>query len=83
MLGDTCTAFCTAYPLLCQDPSNVTLRGNFAAPNGDYYTQVEWSQILQDKHERVSSNNVQTSSGQIWLQKGIRTTIYPAANVLS
>jgi hypothetical protein len=40
MLGDTCTAFCTAYPLLCQDPSNVTLRGNFAAPNGDYYTQV-------------------------------------------
>lgn len=39
MLGDTCTAFCTAYPLLCQDPSNVTLRGNFAAPNGDYYTQ--------------------------------------------
>ena len=41
MLGDTCDAFCTAYPLLCQDPSNVTLRGNFAAPNGDYYTQVE------------------------------------------
>lgn len=40
MLGDTCTAFCTAYPLLCEDPSNVTLRGNFAAPNGDYYTQV-------------------------------------------
>jgi hypothetical protein len=40
MLGSTCDAFCTAYPLLCQDPSNVTLRGNFAAPNGDYYTQV-------------------------------------------
>jgi hypothetical protein len=40
MLGDTCTAFCTAYPLLCQDPANVTLRGNFAAPNGDYFTQV-------------------------------------------
>lgn len=39
MLGSTCDAFCTAYPLLCRDPSNVTLRGNFAAPNGDYYTQ--------------------------------------------
>ncbi|KAJ5832315.1 hypothetical protein N7474_000626 [Penicillium riverlandense] len=39
MLGTTCDAFCTAYPLLCKDPSNVTLRGNFAAPNGDYYTQ--------------------------------------------
>lgn len=40
MLGSTCDAFCTAYPLLCKDPDNVTLRGNFAAPNGDYYTQV-------------------------------------------
>lgn len=40
MLGSTCDAFCTAYPLLCKDPSDVTLRGNFAAPNGDYYTQV-------------------------------------------
>ncbi|GFF79268.1 hypothetical protein IFM60648_05430 [Aspergillus lentulus] len=39
MLGSTCDAFCTAYPLLCKDPANVTLRGNFAAPNGDYYTQ--------------------------------------------
>ncbi|KAH2703784.1 hypothetical protein KXV24_003968, partial [Aspergillus fumigatus] len=39
MLGSTCDAFCTAYPLLCKDPDNVTLRGNFAAPNGDYYTQ--------------------------------------------
>ena len=41
MLGDSCTAFCTAYPTLCQDPaSGPTLRGNFAAPTGDYYTQV-------------------------------------------
>ncbi|KAF4161809.1 hypothetical protein CNMCM6936_002962 [Aspergillus lentulus] len=39
MLGSTCDAFCTAYPLLCKDPANVTFRGNFAAPNGDYYTQ--------------------------------------------
>ncbi|GAM40115.2 swollenin Swo [Talaromyces pinophilus] len=47
MLGDTCDAFCTAYPLLCQDPSNVTLRGNFAAPNGDYYTQF-WSSLAAE-----------------------------------
>lgn len=40
MLGTTCDAFCTAYPLLCKDPAGTTLRGNFAAPNGDYYTQV-------------------------------------------
>lgn len=40
MLGATCDAFCTAYPLLCKDPTGTTLRGNFAAPNGDYYTQV-------------------------------------------
>lgn len=41
-LGDTCDAFCRAYPSLCQDPTstNLTMRGNFAAPNGDYYTQV-------------------------------------------
>jgi len=27
------------YPDLCADPANATLRGNIAAPNGDYYTQ--------------------------------------------
>ncbi|KAE8557618.1 hypothetical protein EYB25_002325 [Talaromyces marneffei] len=47
MLGHTCDAFCTAYPLLCQDPSNVTLRGNFAAPNGDYYTQF-WPSLASE-----------------------------------
>lgn len=44
MLGTTCNAFCTAYPTLCKDPSDLTLRGNFAAPNGDYYTQF-WPQL--------------------------------------
>ena len=41
-IQSTCSAFCTAYPLLCQDPTStpLTMRGNFAAPNGDYYTQV-------------------------------------------
>lgn len=44
MLGSTCDAFCTAYPLLCKDPTGTTLRGNFAAPNGDYYSQF-WSSL--------------------------------------
>ncbi len=34
-----CEEFCQAYPDLCNDPENITLRGNFAAPQGNYYTQ--------------------------------------------
>ncbi|KAF2251774.1 hypothetical protein BU26DRAFT_451698 [Trematosphaeria pertusa] len=50
MLGDACDAFCKEYPPLCQDPAgNMTLRGNFAAPNGDYYTQF-WNSL--PGHER-------------------------------
>lgn len=52
-LGSTCTAFCTAYPVLCQDPSNTTLRGNFAAPNGDYYTQF-WPSLPGDLDNYLS-----------------------------
>ncbi|KAJ3128500.1 hypothetical protein HK100_009147 [Physocladia obscura] len=37
----TCSAFCKAYPNLCADPAGTTLRGNFAAPNGNYYTQFK------------------------------------------
>ncbi|KAJ3114542.1 hypothetical protein HK100_001626 [Physocladia obscura] len=40
-LQDTCGPFCAAYPQLCKDPSGTTLRGNFAAPNGNYYTQFK------------------------------------------
>ncbi|KUL86394.1 hypothetical protein ZTR_08148 [Talaromyces verruculosus] len=43
-LGDDCAQFCTMYPDLCTDPANFTLRGNFAAPNGNYYTQF-WPMI--------------------------------------
>ena len=34
-----CDAFCKAYPTLCKDPETHTYRGNFAAPQGNYYTQ--------------------------------------------
>ncbi|KAH8673502.1 swollenin like protein [Xylariales sp. PMI_506] len=53
MLGDTCTAFCAAYPLLCQDPTNTTWRGNFAAPNGNYYTQF-WPDLEGDLDNYLS-----------------------------
>ena len=42
-----CDAFCKATPDLCKDPSSVTLRGNFAAPQGNYYTQF-WSSLPGD-----------------------------------
>lgn len=54
-IESTCSAFCTAYPLLCQDPTstNLTMRGNFAAPNGDYYTQF-WPSLPGDLDNYLS-----------------------------
>lgn len=52
-LGDTCTAFCTAYPQLCKDPPDTTLRGNFAAPNGNYYSQW-WPSLPGDLDNYLS-----------------------------
>ena len=43
----SCDAFCTAYPDLCADPPGVTLRGNYAAPQGNYYTQF-WPSLPGD-----------------------------------
>jgi len=47
-LAANCKAFCTAYPSLCTDPANITLRGNFAAPPGNYYTQF-WPSLPGDR----------------------------------
>ncbi len=44
---ERCSAFCTAYPDLCADPQGVTLRGNYAAPQGNYYTQF-WPSLPGD-----------------------------------
>ncbi|PMD22769.1 hypothetical protein NA56DRAFT_74224 [Hyaloscypha hepaticicola] len=54
-IQSTCSAFCTAYPLLCQDPTStsLTMRGNFAAPNGDYYTQF-WPSLPGDLDNYLS-----------------------------
>jgi Expansin C-terminal domain len=52
-LGKLCTTFCKTYPDLCQDPANTTLRGNFAAPDGDYYTQF-WSSLPGDNDNYLS-----------------------------
>lgn len=43
-MASKCDAFCKAYPDLCKDPSSTSLRGNFAAPQGNYYTQF-WSSL--------------------------------------
>lgn len=46
-LQKSCDSFCKWYPDLCKDPSGTTLRGNFAAPQGNYYTQF-WSSLPGD-----------------------------------
>ncbi|KAI8803565.1 expansin-like protein [Cladochytrium replicatum] len=52
-LGTMCDAFCKSYPQLCADPKNVTFRGNFAAPNGDYYSQF-WPSLPGDRDNYLS-----------------------------
>ena len=48
-----CAAFCAAYPDLCRDPPGTTLRGNFAAPPGNYYTQF-WASLPGDRDNYLS-----------------------------
>ncbi|HEY5959785.1 MAG TPA: hypothetical protein VIV60_24695 [Polyangiaceae bacterium] len=52
-IANQCDAFCKAYPLLCQDPENITLHGNFAAPQGNYYTQF-WPSLPGDNDNYLS-----------------------------
>ncbi len=52
-LAAKCDAFCKAYPNLCADPSDVSLRGNFAAPSGNYYTQF-WPSLPGDLDNYLS-----------------------------
>jgi len=51
--ADECDAFCKAYPDLCKDPDDTTLRGNFAAPQGNYYTQF-WPSLPGDYDNYLS-----------------------------
>ncbi|KAF4636140.1 hypothetical protein G7Y89_g1936 [Cudoniella acicularis] len=53
MLGSNCNTFCTGYPVLCKDPTGSTLRGNFATPNRDYYTQF-WPSLPGDLDNYLS-----------------------------
>jgi len=48
-----CDAFCKAYPTLCKDPVGRTYRGNFAAPQGNYYTQF-WGSLEGDQDNYLS-----------------------------
>lgn len=52
-LATQCDTFCKAWPDLCRDPDNVTLRGNFAAPPGHYYTQF-WPSLPGDNDNYLS-----------------------------
>lgn len=52
-LAAKCEAFCSAYPDLCRDPATTSLRGNFAAPQGNYYTQF-WSSLEGDRDNYLS-----------------------------
>ncbi len=51
--NSACDAFCKAYPALCTDPAGTTLRGNFAAPPGNYYTQF-WPSLAGDRDNYLS-----------------------------
>jgi hypothetical protein len=53
ILAAKCDAFCKAYPDLCADPAGITLRGNFAAPQGNYYTQF-WPSLPGDRDNYLS-----------------------------
>lgn len=53
IMAAKCDAFCKAYPSLCQDPVTVSLRGNFAAPQGNYYTQF-WPSLPGDRDNYLS-----------------------------
>jgi len=48
-----CASFCKAFPNLCKDPEGYTYRGNFAAPQGNYYTQF-WG-ALEGDHDNYLS----------------------------
>jgi len=52
-LAANCASFCKMYPSLCTDPSGTTLRGNFAAPQGNYYTQF-WPSLPGDRDNYLS-----------------------------
>ena len=75
-----CDTFCKAYPDLCKDPSNVTLRGNFAAPQGNYYTQF-WSSLPGDIDNYLSCGEcfqlVRTQKDGTELQSGAGGTTPP------
>ena len=48
-----CKQFCTNFPDLCYEPTNISYRGNYAAPQGNYYTQY-WKDLDGDKDNYLS-----------------------------
>jgi hypothetical protein len=52
-LSEKCSEFCSSHPDLCSDPEGITLRGNFAAPQGNYYTQF-WPSLPGERDNYLS-----------------------------
>jgi hypothetical protein len=52
-LAAKCKGFCDAHPDLCSDPDGTSLRGNFAAPQGNYYTQF-WPTLPGERDNYLS-----------------------------
>ena len=48
-----CNEFCTNFPDLCAEPEGISYRGNFAAPQGNYYTQF-WGALEGDYDNYLS-----------------------------
>jgi len=48
-----CEDFCQAYPDLCADPAGISLRGNWFAPQGNYYTQF-WPSLPGERDNYLS-----------------------------
>ncbi|MBN2738316.1 MAG: hypothetical protein JXR70_15135 [Spirochaetales bacterium] len=48
-----CESFCRDYPDLCAEPPGYTFRGNWAAPQGNYYTQF-WASLEGERDNYLS-----------------------------
>lgn len=52
-ISSLCGPFCKVYPSLCKNPEGWSFRGNFAAPQGNYYTQT-WPVLDDDEYNYLS-----------------------------
>ncbi|MEN8907507.1 MAG: hypothetical protein ABF289_16270, partial [Clostridiales bacterium] len=51
--NEECTSFCEEYPDLCAEPEGTSFRGNWVAPQGNYYTQF-WPSLPGERDNYLS-----------------------------